>query len=243
MVNIPNPNDLVKCSEYSEYSIFTWKHYCEKYNIDFLLMDENVGNYSPYPIWNKELIWKFGKGYDKIGIVDADTMVRWDAPNIFDFIEDGIYGVNDLANLDWLLSSVGDRQKFYPDTEMNLMHYLNAGVLFFTKDVLRSFKNLSMYYNVHKHEINQIKGGGREQTLLNFQLQEDNVRINLLSPSWNLFSIDKKNMFKYNWQLNCDDIPYFIKYAYVWHFTGFPIEHRVEVMRSVFESIKENYNE
>lgn len=242
MVNIPNPNDLVKCSEYSEYSIFTWKYYCQKNNIDFLLMDENVGNYT-YPIWNKELIWKFGKGYDKIGIVDADTMIRWDAPNIFDFIEDGIYGVNDLANLDWLLSSVRDRQRFYPDTEMNLMYYLNAGVLFFTKDVLRTFKNLSNYYGIHHREINSIKGGGKEQTLLNFQLQEDNVRINLLDPSWNLFSIDKKNMFIHNWQLNRDDIPHFIKYAYVWHFTGFPIEHRVEVMRTVSESIKENYNE
>ena len=41
-------------------------------------------------------------------------------------------------------------------------------------------------------------------------------------------------MFKHNWQLNEDLTPFFIKYAYIWHFTGFPIEDRARVMEQVW---------
>ena len=92
IVNINDNSKQVKCSDYAQYSIKTWEYYCKKWGIDLLIVDENVGNFGQR-IWNKELIWKFGKGYDKIGIVDADTMVRWDAPNIFDLVTDGVYGV------------------------------------------------------------------------------------------------------------------------------------------------------
>lgn len=240
IVNINDNSKQVKCSDYAQYSIKTWEYYCKKWGIDLLVIDENVGNYSQ-PIWNKELVYKFGKGYDKIGIVDSDTMVRWDAPNIFDLVTDGVYGVNDLCDLNWLMSSINDRQHFFPNVKLDLMKYLNAGVLFFTKDVLKSFYHLMNFYLDQKHEFDKLTSGGKEQTLLNFQFVEDNVKINLIEPSWNLLSIHRKNMFTGNWQLKTDPTPYFIKYAFVWHFTGFPIEDRVKIMADVWNYVKENY--
>lgn len=243
LIYIVNINDLskqVQCNDYAKYSLHTWEYYCKKHNIDLIVCTES-DPWLTFPIWNKEKIWQVGKEYDKIGIVDSDTMIKWDAPDIFDQITSGVYGVNDLCDLNWLLMSINDRQKFYPDIELNIMNYLNAGVLFFTNDVLKSFKDLFMYYINNQQEIDQLKSGGKEQTLLNFQLNEDHVKINLLDPSWNLLSIHKKNMFTGNWQLKNDPTPHFIKYAYVWHFTGFPIEDRVRVMSDVWNYVKENY--
>jgi hypothetical protein len=88
-------------------------------------------------------------------------------------------------------------------------------------------------------EIDSLKTGGKEQTLLNFIIQKNKVPVTLLNPEWNLLSIHKKNMFTYNWQLNIDQTPYFMKYAYIWHFTGFPIEDRVNVMKQVSEYINQ----
>jgi hypothetical protein len=51
----------------------------------------------------------------------------------------------------------------------------------------------------------------------------------------------RKDMFKHNWQLNNDPTLYFIKYAYIWHFTGFPVEHRESLMRDTWDIIKERY--
>ena len=48
-------------------------------------------------------------------------------------------------------------------------------------------------------------------------------------------------MFKHNWQLNIDPDPYFIKYANIWHFTGFPVEERENIMAQVWERYKEKF--
>ena len=39
----------------------------------------------------------------------------------------------------------------------------------------------------------------------------------------------KKQMFVHNWQLDEDKNPFFIKYGYLWHFTGFSVEDRIKI--------------
>ena len=85
------------------------------------------------------------------------------------------------------------------------------------------------------------KGGGREQTLFNFLLQKNNYDINLLSPQWNMFAMHKKEMFSHNWQDGNDKTPFFIKYSWVWHFTGFPIEDRTNLMRETWGMVSKYY--
>ncbi len=241
IVAIGGANTTVPVLDYAKYSLATWEWYCKKHDIELLICDQSNFDESYKPIWNKELIYDAGKNYNKIGIVDCDTMVKWDAPNIFDIIDTGFYGVNDLADLNWLFNSIDQRQKFFPEIKMDISKYINAGVVFFRSEYLYIFKELLGLYVANKDEIDTIKSGGIEQTLLNFTLQKNNVDITLMDPSWNLLSIHKKNMFTHNWQLNTDLTPYFIKYANIWHFTGFPIEQRVDVMRQTWEYAKNNY--
>lgn len=283
IIAINDPNRQIQNQEYAQYSIKTWEYWCKKNNVDLkVLTEDELG--LKFPIWNKHLVYEYGKGYDKIGVVDSDTMIRWDAPNIFDFTDPAkFYGVNDLCDINWLLSSIEQRQKFFPNVKMNLNKYLNAGVLFFGAEHLIILEKFLTFVKINEVEINQLDGGGKEQTLLNFWLQNyeiDNrgkvcqckngifkettqlddlngtlhcsvcndeieryskVEIELLDPEWNLLSIHRKNMFTGNWQLKVDPLPYFLKYAFVWHFTGFPIEDRVRLMKETWEIIKENY--
>lgn len=240
IICINDPNRQIQNQDYAQYSLKTWKYWCVKNQCDLkVLTEDEVG--MRFPIWNKSLIYEYGKGYDKIGIVDSDTMIRWDAPNIFDLIDDGFYGVNDLCDLNWLLSSIEQRQKFFPNIQMDIFKYINAGVLFFGKKHLDIFERFLNFVKENESEISKIDGGGKEQTLLNFFLQRENVEIELLESSWNLISIHKKNLFQHNWQLNQNKSPYFLNYAYLWHFTGFPIEDRVQVMKSTWEFVKDQY--
>ena len=242
IIAIDHPGAKIPVSEYVKYSISTWNYYCEKYDIDLLVVDENQLSEFQYPICNKWMISVLGKEYDKIGIVDCDTMVKWDAPNIFDQIHSNkFYGVNDIADLNWLIDSIKNRQKFFPDVKMDIFKYINAGVVFFGNGYLDIFEELLGFYRANKSEIEQITTGGKEQTLLNFILQKNDVNLELLDPSWNLLSIHRKNMFTGNWQLKTDQTPYFIKYANIWHFTGFPIEDRIKVMEQAWSLIKHNY--
>lgn len=240
IIAINDPNRQIQNQDYAQYSLKTWEYWCKKNNCDLKVLTEDRLK-TKYPIWNKELVCEYGQGYDKIGIVDSDTMIRWDTPNIFDFIEDKFYGVNDLCDLNWLFSSIEQRQKFFPDVKLDINKYLNAGVLFFPSKYLDFFEKFLTFVLTHEDEINSIDGGGKEQTLLNFFLQKEQVEVELLDPSWNLLSIHKKNMFQHNWQLNQNKTPYFIDYAYIWHMTGFPIEDRVQVMKSTWEFIQNQY--
>ena len=111
----------------------------------------------------------------------------------------------------------------------------------FTKEHRPIFDKLIEFYERHSAELDRISGVGKVQTVLNFMLEQEKVERKILPPTWNLFSIHKKNMFRHNWQLNEDMTPFFIKYSYIWHFTGFPIEDRTKIMKQVWEQYKHYY--
>jgi hypothetical protein len=238
---IDTDKSKVKNSDYSQYCIKSWQAWCKKNNTDFLVIDKNIEDYT-HPIWNQFNIFEItGNSYDKIGYVDSDTMIRWDAPNPFHTYTDEFCGVKEVSSLRWIYNSIQAYNKFFPNTEVQLDEYVNAGVEFFTKDHKYIFDEMRELYLNNRAELDVIKGVGRVQTLLNLCLKKNKVKQKYLDDRWNLFSIHKKNMFTHNWQLNEDPTPFFVKYAYIWHFTGFPIESRADVMKKVWENFKDNY--
>jgi len=244
MVAVNHNSSKFKNSDYSQYSIKSWEAWCKRRDIDFVVVDKHNDKYS-FPIWNKLDVCDVGKDYDKIAIVDSDTMIHWSAPNILEHIESGVYGVQDNANLRWLNESVGNYGgEFFSDFKINLDKYINAGVIYLDKESLSIYEKLRDFYFENREKLDSWnKGGGREQTLFNFLLQKNNYDINLLSPEWNMFSMHKKEMFSYNWQdtdggiAGKDTTPHFIKYSWVWHFTGFPIEQRTDIMKQTWDLV------
>ena len=227
--------------DYSQYCINSWKAWCDKKDIDFLVIDKHDSRYK-FPVWNKDIIFEIvGDKYDKIIYVDSDTMVKWDAPNPFDLYEDEFCVTIDRSSLRWILNSIDAYQQFFPDLKLDIDGYFNSGVCFFTKDHKTIFDQLINFYQENKDKLDLIKGVGKVQTVLNFMLKKNNVKIKYLPPTWNLFSIHKKDMFKHNWQLQEDMTPFFVKYSYVWHFTGFGIEDRINLMSQVWNQYKDNY--
>ena len=53
--------------------------------------------------------------------------------------------------------------------------------------------------------------------------------------------LHKKQMFTHNWQLDEDKTPFFVKYGHIWHYTGFGIPDRINLMRQTWELLGENY--
>ena len=231
-------------TDYSQYCINTWTAWCKKMDIDFLVLDKMDERYK-FPVWVKDTIFDHvGDKYDKIIYVDSDTMVKWDTPNPFDLYTDEFCVVNDRASIGWILRSLDSYKPFFPKEATDdfiLDNYFNSGVCFFTKEHKYIFDELQDIYLHYGQDLDLIKGVGKVQTVLNYVLKLNKVKIKYLPPVWNLFSIHKKDMFKHNWQLNEDKTPHFIKYSYIWHFTGFPIEDRTRIMKDVWLAYKDNY--
>ncbi len=242
IVAIDSPSSKIKHSDFSEFCIKTWSYYCKKHNIDLIVKTDSDPRFK-YPVWNKELIYDIGKKYDKIGIVDSDTMVKWDTENIFNTYEDQFCAVEDNANLSYSLKSIQSYSKFFPNTKLELSNYFNAGVLFFCNQHLNIFEELLNFYISNKKELDSWSlGGGREQTLLNYFVANHELNFKKLSPSYNLYHMHRKDFMSYNWQMDTiAKTPFFIKYSKIWHFTGFPVDQRKSLMSQTWDLIKSEY--
>lgn len=230
-------------SSTAQLSANTWKYWAEKNNVDFIMDTESDPRFKN-AIWNKFLMFKRFPNYDKYVSIDCDTMIKWDAPNFFDQMENDIfYAVNDLSSLRWIKQSINDRQKWFPNIKLDYETYWNSGVIWCTKHHEKMFDDMIEIYLNNKEEFdNWNKGGGVVQTLLNFIFTKRNYKLKLIPPVWNLFSMHKTEMFSHNWQDGEDKTPFFIKYAYIWHFTGFAIEQRLNVMQQVWDLYSQKYN-
>ena len=247
IVSIDHNSSRYKFSDFSVNCIESWKYWCDKNNVDIIIQYESDTRVV-MPIWNKEFVFdKFETDrYEKIAVVDSDTMIKWNAPNFFELYEDEFCGVVDSANLRWVNNSIRTYKEHFEefkDIELPLHEYINAGVLMFHKSHKHVFDELVSFYLKHKNTLDNwnIGGVGKEQTIFNLMLKKLNVKKKLLSPEWNLISMQKRGMLDYNWQLNEVKVPFFINYSYIWHFTGIAIETKQSTIDQTWAMIKSNY--
>lgn len=161
------------------------------------------------------------KKFNKIGLIGHNVFIKWDAPNFFDTFNDEVCGVVDTSDFKKILYNIEKSNK-----DLNVDYYLHTDVLFLNTE----------YSDVIKDTLTD------EQTSINYNISLLNKLPKLLYPCWNLYSIHIKDMFKYNWQLNRDTIPSFIKYAYIWNLNDLPIQYKDQVINDVWNYIKNNYN-
>jgi len=129
-VAVNHETSQFKNTDYSQYCLMSWKKWCKKRNIDFLVIDKHNPRYK-FPVWNKDTIFEIvSDTYDKIGYVDSDTMVHWDAPNPFDLYDDEWCWTKDISNLRWISNSIDYFQKFYPNKSLDIYDYYNSGISF-----------------------------------------------------------------------------------------------------------------
>ena len=85
---------------------------------------------------------------------------------------------------------------------------------------------------------------GTDQGPLNFLIQMNNIEVHMDLPlPYKLTHLHRKDLFHYNWQLNEDQTPFFIKYGYIWIFNGFAKNERTNLMSQVWNLIGNEYNE
>ena len=111
------------------------------------------------------------------------------------------------------------------------------------REFFESFKklyldNIDMFIEAQDETVKK----STEQTAINYWLQMQNVDVNLDLPlAFKLTHLHRKEMFSYNWQLDVDQTPFFIKYGYVWFFNGIPKDQRSNLMKKVWDAIGDRY--
>ena len=240
--------------EWMDISRKTWEFWCDKHDVLFVPFETPIENdLTKFRINWQKAIFVFDElerrniDYDQIWLVDATCMIKWDTPNVFKMTDYKFTAWREMDNLRWVYDGIMGYKKFFNDYEFDKQKYFSSGIIIFNKkhrEIFKSFKKL-YYDNVDKlvELQDKIVRKGTEQVPLNYWLQINNVDMNLDLPFiYKLHHIHRKEMFNYNWQLNDDKIPFFIKYGQVWGFTGLPKDQRTGIMKQTWNLVKHNYD-
>ncbi len=240
--------------DWMDISRKTWEYWCEKNDVLFVPFEDHIEeDLIRFRINWQKAIFVFDElekrkiDYNQIYLVDGMNMIKWDAPNIFEMTENKFVGWRDIDNLNWVYKSKVGYKEFFDGFELDLTKYISSGLIIFNekhKELFQSFKKL--YYDNVDTFVNlqdKLVGKGTEQTPLNYWLQINDVDVKLDLPlSWKLTHIHRKEMYSYNWQLDEDKTPFFIKYGYNCSFNGIPKDNRTKLMQQTWDMIKSRYN-
>ena len=221
--------------------IESWKHYCKRHDIKLIVANEKKeydfeawGNGCFEPWWDERLV---ELDYDKVILMDSDTMARWDAPNIFEHTKDKeICVVADAGGGATGGYHINQWVDFNPNIKMDPEKYFNTGFVFLSKEKYLGIKEqMPKYYEYWSSFYKNGNDGPNacEQTPVNIIANELYPNeITHLDFRWN-----NMVMSKY-------DDGSFINDSFIWHFTGPRMgghKRKGEVITQIWEHIKKSY--
>ena len=247
---------------YAKYSQAAWRWWCRRHGIEFVVFDLPLGgqefSHMP-PTFQRWLIpGLLLTELDRntvLAIVDADTMVHWDAPNFLDLR----VGFTAVRGLDpgWIFRSMRAFQKLFPDVSLPWWTYFNAGIVVLGAEQLRSIQRFLEFTAINWRALETtIRSGnvGTDQTPLNFMLRREEEPVHLLSRGFNLL-----NCFPMGPALRAiEDSPFpdpvrfaarafarphaldFTGWGFVWHFSNI-VKMRSTVMEETWRRVRANY--
>jgi len=220
-----------------QYSINSWKHFCDKYNCELLVWEDLLFPVEHMKItWQRYYLFDILEGnnidYDQILMVDADTIVHPDCPNFFEETDHKYCGVMNDGCYEWVTRSIRDfNRELFPDNNPpNPWTYINGGFQIVNKEHKDFFSYMKLYYSNNRdsiqHAIDRIKAG-TDQTIINFMLKNHKVDVKILPSCYNLQDLFRKNLLHipgHSWW--SDTLEGMYNAGWVYHFNAIPQNER-----------------
>ena len=242
--------------KYLDISKKCWKLWCEKKDVIFFEYDTpNEKDTSAHKVtWQRwfdvfPLIEKTGIDYDKIAVIDGSTLVRADTPNFFELVGDEVTAFRSLENLNWVYEGVSGYKEFFNGYDFDISKYVSCGFQIFGKNHKPFLLDLKKFYYENYENIMELQNNvvkkGTDQPVYNYLLQIHNIKVNTKLPkSFMLTHLNRFDWFGHNWQLKEDNTPFFLKYGYIWFYSGFPNRgDRENLMSQTWNIIKNQYEQ
>ena len=238
LIYIPATNDIDK---QLPQGIKTWKYYCDKHNIKLVISrDLPPKNNEIYKNSNFQQYLTpslLEEDYERLLIVDCDTMVRWDTPNIFEeYPQDTFSVVKDISGENSGKYHLNQWNNYNPNIKTPPPNYFNSGFMLLNKsNYIKLREAIKPYYEeyIRVKKSNEYRIDTSDQTptnIISYDIFPE--EINFIPDIWN-----NMVMFKY------DDAS-FINDSYIWHFTGPRMggwENKSNIMDQIWNHVKDQY--
>jgi hypothetical protein len=248
---------------YVAYGRATWQWWCQRNGVRFVVLDRPVDEPAlagASPLLHRwraaQRLLAAGPAGGQVAVVDADTMIRWDAPDFFALADGSLAAVPD-PGWSWVHRSIGAYQRFFPGVRLDWWEYFNAGLVVVSPKQVPVLDALVDFYHRHRAELAALQqDAGIDQTLLNFLVRQRGEPVRFLPPPFNLthcmpislYMLPKRGSagaVKQRQRLLDEILAVpgtfdFIDHSYVWHFNG-PKSARTEFMRRTWQAVRASY--
>tara|TARA_Y100000593_G_C4271648_1_gene317697 strand:- start:68 stop:790 length:723 start_codon:yes stop_codon:yes gene_type:complete len=224
-----------------ETSIKGWEYWCKKNDCDFYVIDEPIVDVDYMaPHWQRYFIYDIldneGIEYDNILYVDADAMVRWDAPNFFE-MSNGEFGVvKDFASYEWVWNGIKGYKQLFPTIDYDWNDYFCTSFLLSSKKHKQFYSDIIKFYNDNNEKFRELQyhtlKKGFDQTPVNYLTKLHNIKLQYLPKQCHMGNLPQKYILQNG---------IFIEMGYTWGFNGMSDEEKDRIMKLVWEDVKEKY--
>ena len=250
---IPKDKNLDKFGGWNwmECSKKAWEYWCKKNDCELVIYDtpliEDTSKFRVtvqrwFDVFN--LLEEKNIDYNQIAMIDAAYIPKWDCPNFFELTDDKFCVTEELDNLKWVYESIQGYKEVFDNYKLDVFDYFNTGLVIFNKSHKSIFENFKQFFLENSDEILNIQKNirrGTDQTPVNYFMRMNGVEIKFLNRGYRVSHLPRKDLLSHNWQLNEDKTPFFIKYGYVWGFSGFDKTQRNKLMQQVWDLIGNKY--
>ena len=216
-----------------QYSVDSWKHFCEKNDCELLVWEDLLFPVDYMKItWQRYYLFDFLEEneieYNQILMYYADTIVHPDCPNFFDETDGRYCGVMNDGCYEWVTRSIRDfGDKLFDGHRIMPHKYINGGFQIVNKEHRWFFDEMKKYYDGDAKNIRKVIDevqAGTDQTILNYMLDRHNVDVKILPPCYNLQDVWRKNLIVLDEEMQffMKDELLFTAAGWVYHFNAIP---------------------
>jgi len=222
-------------------SVDSWSLWCKRNNCELFVLqdriyDETYMNANWHKLFAFQLLEANGIDYDQILIVDADTIIHPDAPNVFELTDNKFCAVHNYGSYDWVCRSIENYKKFlFPDINVPLFEYFNSGVIICNKLHKEFYQTILDFYLENQEKITILQDKykvGTDQPILNFFVQQEDIDYKQLPYEWNMQDLQRFEIL--------DEELTFTKIGWLYHFNGIPDETRNYIMNKTWRNLCNN---
>ena len=249
---------------YLPYARATWEWWCAERGIEFVVVEETEGTKrlpDAPPTMQRwfvpaEIIRARGPE-TRVALVDADTMIRWDAPDFLAFSPDNLVAVTG-RNYQWIQRSIFAFQQMFPTVALRPEEYFNAGLVVVGPKQLDTLAKFCEFCGKHLPELQDISRSaevGTDQTPLNFVVRQESAAVSFLDRRFNFLNCfgyenETRRYFEFSpapdWSafseraFSAPQAFDFIETGFIWHFTNV-VAARTPVMAETWRRVKDRY--
>ena len=227
--------------DYKEWCFKSWKWWCKKNNAELFILDKELRDKTIMkPTWQRwhvhEVLEANNIDYKQVALVDIDTMVHWKCPNFFELTDGEFSAVQDKFYIEWTHNSIKGYKHLFPKTDFDWTSYFNCGFIVMSKKHKKWCKSVTDFYYKNENHLRELQHEtlkkGSDQTPINYMIRESKHKLNFLNDKFNLSQPHMRGVLQGSllWET-----------GWVWHFNGFEKKMRNNIMKQVWEAVKENY--